>query len=114
MFYYDKKVIVKRYSYTLGEFNRPVNQLNDVGIYKCTYMNTENSTGQLQPQKENSTGVTLYADREADIKLGDVLYIYDLDEYESIIPKTEYVTVADKPYRKRSHLEIPLKATEEV
>ena len=114
MFYYDKKCFVKRYSSTLGEYNRPRNKLTDVGCYECTYMNTSNSTSQLEPQKDNYTGVTLYVEPEADIKLGDVLYIYELDEYGNIILSSEYVAVADKPYKKRTHVEIPLTYDEEV
>lgn len=114
MFYYDKKVIVKRHRSTLGKYNRPVSTLSEVGTYPCTYMNTENSTSQLQPQKSNRTGVTLYTEPDADIKLGDVLYIYDLDEYENIVLSSEYVVVADKPYKKRTHLETPLTYEEEV
>ena len=114
MFYFDKKAIVKRYSSSLGEYNRPMSKLSDVGSYECTFMNTENSTSQIQPQKQNYTGVTLYVDPEADIRLGDVLYIYEMDEYENIILSSEYIAVADKPYKKRTHLEIPLIAYEEV
>ena len=53
-------------------------------------------------------------DPECDIKLGDIVCIYDLDEYEQIILSSEYKAVADKPYKKRTHLEIPLNAIEEV
>lgn len=114
VFYYDKKCLVKRYSSELGEYNRPTHTLKDVASYECTFMNTQNSTNQLEPQKDNFTGVTLYVDPEADIKLGDVLYIYELDEYGNIILSSEYIAVADKPYRKRTHLEIPLTYDEEV
>ncbi len=114
MFYYDKKCIVRRYSSTLGEYNRPVNKLTDVGTYECTVKISQNSTAQLQPQKSNSTGFTLYMDPECDMKLGDIVCIYDLDEYEQIILSSEYKAVADKPYKKRTHLEIPLNAIEEV
>ena len=64
MFYYDKKCIVRRYSSTLGEYNRPVNKLSDVGTYECTVKISQNSTAQLHPQKSNSTGFTLYMDPE--------------------------------------------------
>lgn len=114
MFYYDKKVIVKRYSSVLGEYNRPQSTLSVVGSYDCAYMNTQNSTNQLQPQKTNYTGVTLYVDPDADIRLGDILYIYELDEYGDIVLATEYIATADKPYKKRTHLEIPLTYEEEV
>lgn len=43
MFYYDKKCIVKRYSSTLGQYNRPVNTLADVGSYECALMMTKDS-----------------------------------------------------------------------
>lgn len=114
MFYYDKKVIVKRYSSELGEYNRPQTKLLDVASYECTFMNSQNSTNQLQPQKVNFTGITLYTKPDADIKLGDILYIYNLDEYGDIILSSEYITAADKPYRKRTHLEVPLTYEEEV
>lgn len=114
MFYYDKKVIVKRYSSTLGQYNRPENKLETVESYPCTFMNTQNSTNQLQPQKTNYTGVTLYTDPEANIKLGDILYVYDVDEYGAIILSSEYIAAADKPYKKRTHLEVPLTYEEEV
>lgn len=114
MFYYDKKCIVRRYSSTLGEFNRPVNKLSDVRSYECTIMQSQNATAQLQPQKTNSTGFTLYLDPECEIRLGDIVCVYDLDEYGQIILSSEYKAVADKPYRKRTHLEIPLNADEEV
>lgn len=34
-FLYDKQVVVKRYSSTLGEFNRPNKTLVEVGTYEC-------------------------------------------------------------------------------
>ena len=116
MFYYDKQCIVKRYSSTLGQYNRPVNTLTDVGSYGCALMMTKdsNSTTQLEPQKANYTGFSLYMDPESDIRLGDIVCVYDLDEYGQIILSSEYKAVADKPYKKRTHLEIPLNATEEV
>ena len=45
---------------------------------------------------------------------GDILYIYELDEYEEIIPATELKAVADKPYKKRTQLKVPLICDEEV
>lgn len=47
-----------------------------------------------------------------DIKV--VLYIYDTNEYDAIILSSEYIMIADKPYKKRTHLEVPLKVDEEV
>jgi bifunctional DNA-binding transcriptional regulator/antitoxin component of YhaV-PrlF toxin-antitoxin module len=110
----DKKVIVKRYSSTLGEYNRPLKESLTVGTYSCHTAENSSNTAQLQPQKENTTDLTLYTDPEADIKKGDVLYIYEVDEYESIIPETELKALADKPYKKRTHLAVPLVNKEEV
>ena len=114
MFFFDKKVIVKRYSETLGTYNRPTRTLTEIARYPCTFSASTDNTNQLQPQKENRTEGTLYTDRDANIKLGDILYIYDLDEYDVIIQSTEYKVIADKPYRKRTHLEIPYRVDEEV
>ena len=51
---------------------------------------------------------------EADIVRGDILYIYKLDEYDKILPDTELKAVADKPYKKRTQLKVPLICEEEV
>jgi len=110
----DKKVLVKRYSSTLGEYNRPVKELNTVGTYLCHVAESSSNTAQKQPQKENTTDLTLYVDPEADIVMGDILYIYEVDEYEEIIQSTELKALADKPYKKRSHLAVPLVSAEEV
>ena len=110
----DKKVIVKRYSSTLGELNRPIKSLDEVGTYWCKVTENSSSTAQLQPQKETTTDLTLYTEPDADIKKGDVLYIYELDEYENIILSTELKALADKPYKKRTVLAISLISTEEV
>lgn len=110
----DKKVIVKRYSSTLGEYNRPVKEPITVGTYACHTAEGSSNTAQLQPQKENTTDLTLYTDPEADIKQGDLLYIYEIDEYENIITATEFKALADKPYKKRTHLAVPLVSKEEV
>ena len=114
MFYFDKLVVVKRYSETLGAYNRPTHTLTKVGEYKCTFSAAEDNTNQLQPQKENRTRGTLYTDRDVDIRLGDILYIYDLDEYDLPILTTEYKVIADKPYKKRTHLETSFMVDEEV
>jgi len=114
MFFFDKMVIVKRHSQGLGLYNRPTQTLTEVARYKCTFSASTDNTNQLQPQKENRTEGTLYTDRDANIKLGDILYIYDLDEYDEIIQSTEYKVIADKPYRKRTHLETPYMVDEEV
>lgn len=110
----DKKVIVKRYSSTLGEYNRPVKELTAVGTYDCFVAENSSTTTQKQPQKENTTNLTLYVDPESEIVTGDVLYIYFVDEYGEIIQNTELRALADKPYRKRSHLAVPLISAEEV
>ena len=110
----DKKVTVQRYTSTLGEFNRPQKTLVNVGEYPCHVAEGSSNTAQKQPQKENTTNLTLYVDPLADIKTGDILYIYELDEYGGIIPDTELKALADKPYKKRSHLGIPLLHIEEV
>lgn len=113
-FMQDKKVTVKRYSQTLGEYNRPVNTLETVGTYFCHTAETSSNTAQLQPQKETTTDLTIYTEPEAEIRKGDILYIYELDEYEEIIQSTELKALADKPYKKRTHLEVHLLSVEEV
>ena len=110
----DKKVVIKRYSSSLGEYNRPTKTLEEVGTYFCHVAESSSNTVQKQPQKENTTELTLYCDPEAEVHKGDILYIYELDEYEEIILATEFKAMADKPYRKRTHLEIPLESIEEV
>lgn len=110
----DKVVIVKRYTQTLGEYNRPIKLLSTVGTYLCHTAETSSNTAQLQPQKKTTTNLTLYTDTEADIVKGDILYIYDVNEYEKIIQSTEFKALADKPYRKRTHLAVPLLSEEEV
>ena len=114
MFFFDKKVTVKRYSDELGLYNRPTQSLTEIATYKCTFSASTDNTNQLQPQKETRTEGTLYTDRDADIKLGDILYIYDMDEYDNPIMNTEYKVIADKPYKKRTHLETPYRVDEEV
>lgn len=110
----NKKVIVKRYSQTLGEYNRPKKTLEEVGSYFCHTSESNSNTTQKAPQKENITDLTLYVEPEADIEVGDVLYIYELDEYDEIIPSSEYIALADKSYKKRTFLSVPLVGTEEV
>ena len=112
----DKKVIVKRYSSTLGEYNRPVKTLVEVGTYPCYTAQSSSNTAQKQPQKENTTDITLYigSDEEPDVKAGDILYIYELDEYDNLIESTEFKALADRPYKKRTHVAIPLLSAKEV
>ena len=113
-FMYNKLVIVKRYSSTLGAYNRPQKGLSEVGRYDCFTAETSSNVAQRQPQKVNTEDLTLYTYPEADIKLGDVLYIYELDEYDKLIPESEYRALADKPYKKRTQLKVPLLRNEEV
>lgn len=113
-FLYDKKVIVKRYSSTLGEYNRPKKELETVGTYECHVAENNSNTSQREPQKVNTTELDLYTYPDAEIVRGDILYIYELDEYDEIIPETELKAVADKPYKKRTQLKVPLISDEEV
>ena len=110
----DKKVVVKRYSSTLGQYNRPTKTLEEIGSYFCHISESNTNTTQKAPQKENITDLNLYVEPEADIQMGDVLYIYELDEYDEIIAATEYKALADKPYKKRTALKVPLVGTKEV
>ena len=113
-FLYDKRVIVKRYSSTLGEYNRPNKTLETVGTYDCHTAENSSNTSQKEPQKANTTDLDLYTYPEAEIVRGDILYIYELDEYDNIIPATDLKAVADKPYKKRTQLKVPLICDEEV
>ena len=113
-FLYDKIVIVKRYSSTLGESNRPNQSLETVGTYDCHTAENSSNTSQREPQKVNTTELDLYTEPEADIVRGDILYIYELDEYDNILPATELKAIADKPYKKRTQLKVPLICDEEV
>lgn len=110
----DKRVIVKRYSSKLGEYNRPEKTLEEVGSYPCHTAESTTTTAQLQIQKENTTDLDLYVEPDADIQLGDILYIYELDEYDEPIASSEYKAKADKPYRKRTALKVPLIGMQEV
>lgn len=110
----NKVVMVKRYSHVLGEYNRPQKTLEDIGIYPCHTADTSSNTAQKQLQKENTTELTLYTEEDADVKMGDVLYIYEIDEYDNPILSTEYKALADRPYHKRTHLAVPLLSVEEV
>lgn len=110
----DKKVIVKRYITSLGEYNRPQRVLTEVGNYMCHTSEDSSNTAQIQPQKKNTTELTLYTEPEAEIQKGDILYIYEVNEYKEIIQSTEFKAIADKPYKKRTHLAVPLLSEEEV
>jgi hypothetical protein len=110
----DKVVVVRRQSHTLGEFNRPVYEPITAGEYECHISVSSSNTSQKNPQKENSTDLVLYADADADIRLGDTLYIYDKDEYDNRVESTERKALADLPYKKRTHLAVPLLEVREV
>lgn len=117
MYLYNKKVIVKHFSEeTLGKYNRPSEDLQVVNTYMCMVAETDgnSNTSQLQPQKQSTTNFSLYTEPEADIRGGDVLLIYEIDEYENIILSTELKALADKPYKKRTQLKVPLLSVEEV
>ena len=113
-FMLDKKVIVKRYSSDLGKYNRPKKTLKEVGSYPCHISESNSNTAQKAPQKEATTDLNLYTEPDADIELGDVLYIYELDEYDEIILSSEYKALSDKPYKKRTALKVPLVGAQEV
>ena len=110
----DKVVIVKRYSSTLGEYNRPKKDLITVGTYECHIAEGSSNTSQLQPQKKNTTEGTLYTAPDVEIRKGDILYVYELDEYGNIIEDSCYKYIADKPYKKRTKLITPLLSEAEV
>lgn len=110
----DKKAVVKRYVTTLGEYNRPIKTLTTVGSFMCHVSQDNSSTAQKAPQKENTTGLTLYCDPEEEILTGDIVYIYELDEYEEPVAATEFKAIADKPYKKRTHIEVELLSNSEV
>ena len=95
-FLYDKQVVVKRYSSTLGEFNRPNKTLVEVVTYECHTAEDSTTTAQLQPQKKNTTDLTLYTDPEAPIKRGDILYIYELYEYDKRFLPADKLSVGGK------------------
>ena len=113
-FLFDKVVIVKRYSSTLGEYNRPKKDLITVGTYECHIAEGSSNTSQLQPQKKNTTEGTLYTDPDVEIRKGDILYVYELDEYGNTIEDSCYKYIADKPYKKRTKLITPLLSEAEV
>ena len=74
------------------------------------------NTAQKQPQKENTTELTVYiaSDAEPDVQVGDILYTYEVDEYGEKIQSTEFKALADKPYKKRTLIAVPLLSVEEV
>ena len=117
MYLYNKKVIVKHFKEeTLGKYNRPSEDIDVVNTYMCMVAETDgnSNTSQLQPQKQGTTDFCLYTDPEAEIKAGDVLLIYEIDEYDNIIKSTEFKAIADKPYKKRTQVKVPLLSKIEV
>ena len=60
-----------------------------VGTYDCHTAESSSNTSQKEPQKANTTDLDLYTYPEADIVRGDILYIYELDEYDKI-PLTKH------------------------
>lgn len=113
-FLFNKIVKVSRYSRHLGEYNRPTNTLEVVALYPCLVTEGSSNTSQLNPQKKNITEGTLYTYPEADIQKGDILYIYEMDEYGCAIEGTCDKYTADKPYKKRTKLITPLLSEVEV
>lgn len=65
-------------------------------------------------KKKNITDGNLYTHPEADIQKGDILYVYEKDEYDNKVESTEFKTIADRPYKKRTKLIVPLLAESEV
>lgn len=113
-FLFDKIVEVKRYQSTLGEYNRPKKELTTVATYDCHISEGSSNTSQLQPQKKNTTDGDLYTLPDADIHKGDILYVYEKDEYGNKVESSMYKYIADKPYKKRTKLKVPLMAEAEV
>lgn len=113
-FLYDKVVEVKRKSETLGKYNRPQKEFNVVATYDCHTAETLTNTSQMMIQKQNSTELDLYTYPEAQIHKGDVLFIYEKDEYGNKIENSVFKAIADKPYKKRTQLKVHLLSEEEV
>lgn len=114
-FMLNKKVLVKRCVSTLDEeYNRPTKVFESIGTYLCCTAENTTTTAQMLVQKQNTTDLGLYTEPEANIRVGDMLYIYEIDEYDEIILSSEYKAIADKPYKKRTFLEVPLKGIVEV
>lgn len=113
-FLYDKVAVVKRKTETLGQYNRPVKTFETVATYDAHVSEGSTNTAQMMIQKQNSTELTLYTYPEAQIHKGDVLFIYDKDEYGEAIEATEFKAIADKPYKKRTQLRVHLLSEAEV
>lgn len=113
-FLYDKIVEVMRKTEVLGKYNRPQKEFKVVATYECHTAATNTSTSQMQIQKQNSTDLDLYTYPEAHILKGDVLFIYEKDEYGKKIENSVFKAIADKPYKKRTQLKVHLLSEEEV
>ena len=113
-FLFDKIVVVKRKQETLGEYNRPQKEFITVGEWECHTAEGLTNTTQMAAQKQNSTELDLYTYPEAQIHTGDVLFIYEKDEYGNKIEDSEFKAIADKPYKKRTHLQVNLLSEAEV
>ena len=113
-FLYDKVVKIKRKEETLGQYNRPVKSFVLVATYDCHVSEGSTNTAQMMIQKQNTTELTLYTYPEAQIHKGDVLFIYEKDEYGEAIEGTEFKAIADKPYKKRTQLRVHLLSEAEV
>ncbi len=113
-FLYDKIVVVKRKSETLGEYNRPQKTFDVVAEYECHTAETNTNTTQMMIQKQNSTELDLYTVPEAQIHNGDVLFIYEKDEYGNKVEGSVFKAIADKPYKKRTQLKVHLLSEMEV
>lgn len=107
-----KEALSKFIQYCRGKNYTP--KVTTVEKFASTLRESSTTTAQLQPQKKNTTDLTLYTDPEAPIKRGDILYIYELDEYDKPIMSTEFKAIADKPYKKRTQLIVSLLSEEEV
>lgn len=113
-FLFDKVVEVKRNAAELGEYNRPTQNSSIIGTYECHVSESTSSTTQQMAQKKNSTNLNLYTEPDVDIRLGDILYIYEMDEYGNKVESTVWKAIADKPYKKRTKLKVPLLSETEV
>lgn len=113
-FMYDKIVEVMRKDEVLGKYNRPQKEFKVAATYECHTAENNTNTTQMQIQKQNSTEIDLYTVPEAQIQKGDVLFIYEKDEYGKKIEGSVFKAIADKPYKKRTQLKVHLLSEEEV
>lgn len=113
-FLYDKLVDVQRKTEVLGKYNRPEKTFSVIATYECHTAEGNTTTAQLLPQKKNTTELDLYTIPEADIRTGDILFIYERDEYGEKILESEFKAIADKPYKKRTQLRVHLLSEAEV